>query len=70
MTYDEWCAKNYPNGHPRAPDWMRRAYEDGQRDGAATEREACAAMCEDAIGTIADTPLSTCAKLIRARSTA
>jgi hypothetical protein len=32
----------------------------------AMTREACAQVCEDAIGNIADTPLSDCARAIRA----
>ena len=37
------------------------------RDAIQAEREACAGLCEDAIGNITETPLRDCAKAIRAR---
>jgi hypothetical protein len=64
MTFDQWWERIF--GDKKTPDWIhetvvRNAYEAA----AKTEREACAQVCEDLIGTRA--MAKHCADAIRAR---
>ena len=62
MDFESWFKQHVP----AAPEGKYHELLEVWEAATLAERERCAGICEDAIGRITDTPLSDCAKAIRA----